>query len=209
MLSARLPSRLLRPVSLLACRSVLRLVPPIVPSFVSPRSSCRVAGREAGRAWSRSVSRVGGVVGRVGCLVGAGLFFRDLVVGLSVPLYQFPGAISDVGRAISGHSRLLASCSFSSHLVRFCPLLCVPRPACSSRAAVRLAARSSVPFVLSGGVVRRRAVACLPALVGAAVRVMSPILSRSAYRLFGTGNGEVWMPGAPSCLLGGGDDVDV
>lgn len=74
-------------------------------------------GRAAGR----------GGVGGDGCLLGAflsGLFFR-FVVGLSFPLYQFPGTIFDVGGRFQSVLDCLLGCSFLSHLVCFRPLLCV------------------------------------------------------------------------------------
>lgn len=61
-------------------------------------------GSGVGRAAER-----GGSAGTVACSGSflSGLFSR-VVVGLSVPLYQFSGTFFDVGRAISDRSRLLA-----------------------------------------------------------------------------------------------------
>lgn len=58
--------------------------------------------------------------------------FSHVVVCLSIPLYQFPGTIfrcreGDFNPFSVACSRL-ASCSFSSHLVRFRLLLCVSSP---------------------------------------------------------------------------------
>lgn len=51
-----------------------------------------------------------------------------VVVCLSVPLYQFPGKFPMLGRLFQGVLGCLLGRSFSSNLVRFCPLLCVLSP---------------------------------------------------------------------------------
>lgn len=90
----------------------------------------------------------------VGCLVGAGLVFSCLVVGLSVPLYQFPGRFPMLGGQFQGVLGCLPR-------VRFRPILCVSVRSCSSRPVPRLAYPSRcggldvgpflVPLVLSVG----------------------------------------------------------
>lgn len=85
------------------------------------RSSMSVSGRGSwgGRLFAWSV--------RVCSLVSRGRSICSIV--------SVSGEISDVGRAVSGRHRLLASCSFPSHPVRSCPLLfisCSSLPACSS-----------------------------------------------------------------------------
>lgn len=204
MFSVRLPFRLSssgRPVSLLACRSAPRSVFRVSPFLVS----------ESGVLGGTGVEPVGGS-GRGswgGRLLAWSVRVCSLavVVGLSVPLYQFPGAISDVGRAVSGRPRLLAlvivlvsSCAFLSalvHLIRASPRLLVsccgevvgpfPRPVC-----------------LVGGGGAAAGDCLLVRFIAAIGRTMSFISSRSASRLFAARSVEAVMSGVPSCLLGGG-----
>lgn len=155
---------------------------------MSPRFSCREAGRWAGRVWSRSVSRGGGR-GAVGCLLGRCGLFSLVVVNLSVPLYQFPGRFPIFGGRFQGVLGCLPR-------VRSRSILCVSVRSCSSRSAfssrgaVRLSARSSVPCVSSwrrcgGG----RLLACpFHCGYGAGdVATFRPVL---VSRLFATGSGE-------------------
>lgn len=137
-----------------------------------------------------------------------------VVVGLSVPLYQFPGAISDVGRAVSGRSWLLAwvivivlSRAFLSALVHLVFASHRLFASCCGE-VVGLFLR---PVCLVGEAVRRRVwlLAC-PCSCGAAVRAMSSVSFRSASRLLATMSGEAGRRASRlACLLGGGDGVYV
>lgn len=138
-------------------------------------------------------------------MVGAGLFPRCR--GRSIcSIVSVSGAVSDVGRAVSGRPRLLAwaivfvqSCAFPFTLVR-------SLPAWRLVAAVRLATRSPVPCVSSG---RRcgggRLSACLYSV--AACDVVHLVPSRFSSVRYGERGG--WVSGVSSCLLGVGVGVDV
>lgn len=155
MISNRSPSRDLGPLS----ASSFRPVPPpaclpsrsVVPSFVSPRSSCR--GRGVGRCGVRGWS-IGRASVTVVCLVGAGLVFSCLVVGLSVPLYQFPVRFPMLGWRFQGILCCLPR-------VRFRPILCVSVRSCASSSRLLISLRReewrpvSRPVCLVGGAVRR------------------------------------------------------
>lgn len=197
MLSARLPSRLTRSAPLLACRSVssFRSVFRVSPFFVS-------GGGAKGETGVEPVGKSGRGSSGVGCLLGRGRSVCSIV--------SVSGEISDVGRAISGHPLLLASCSFPSHPVRSCPLLfisCSSLPACSSRCGGPFL----VPCVSSVGWCGGWLSLACPCPFGLAVRAMSCLFRPvPASRLFATGSGEAMMSGVSPCLLDlttGGVDV--
>lgn len=123
-----------------------------------------------------------------------------IVVGLSVPLYQFPVRFPMLGRLFQGIHGCLPR-------VRFRPILCVSVRSCSSRPALRLVASDRLSVRFSSRVSRRWGGAavggCLLARSIAAMgRAMSLISPRLASRLFATGSGEAAMSGVSPCLLG-------
>lgn len=186
------PSRLIRPVPLIVCRSV---------------SSFRLSCLPVLRVGWRGVGRDGrGLVGKSGSSGGWLLGRCGSVLSWSWSVCLFHCISFRCGfRYRDGcfrASRLLVLCSFSSHFVRFRPLLCV---LISLRVGFRPVSR---PVWLVGASVRRRSVDCLPVpRWGCGVGDVVSISSRSAYRLFDTASVEAVMSGVPSCLLGGVDDV--
>lgn len=195
MFSARSPSRLSVPSLCLPFRFSFRSAFSCLPVL---RVGWRGVGR-CRRGAGRGVGSSGGwLLGRCGSrfLVSRGRSVCSIV--------SVSGAVSDVGRAVSGRSRLLASCSFSSHPVRFRPFLFIS-PRASSRLPVSLWRVGCRPVsrtaCLVGRAVRRRSVACLPVTVvaggaGDAVYLV-PISSRYRFSLvrYGErGGGDVWRP---------------
>ena len=114
-----------------------------------------------------------------GCLLDrCGSVLSCLVVGLICSIVSVSGVVSDIWRAVSGHSRLLASCQFSSHPVRFGPFL--------------------VPLVSSVGRCGGGRVACFPVLVVAGGAGVSSISSRSRFLLI---RYEEWGGGMSGLVL--------